>query len=127
MQGLCFFAQLFLYSPHHDAVSVGSFPLAFVAQSGYIVLMIKTATVRARIEPAVKRRADTVFSAIGLSATDAITLFYKQVALRKGIPFEVHIPNALTAKTIRDADNGKGLLPAQSFEAWEEELRALRP
>jgi DNA-damage-inducible protein J len=101
--------------------------IAYVAQLGYNSDMNKSATVRARIDPALKREADVVLSVIGLSPTDAITLFYKQVALRKGMPFEVHIPNALTAKTIRDADKGVGLLPAKSFKDWEKELRALRP
>jgi DNA-damage-inducible protein J len=41
--------------------------------------MSKTATVRARIQPELKEPAETVFQWLGLNATQAITLFYKQV------------------------------------------------
>lgn len=71
--------------------------------------MTKTEMIRARVEPRVKRDAEEVFSALGLSATEAITLFYKQVALCQGLPFEVRVPNVQTHKAIRQAQAGKGL------------------
>lgn len=54
--------------------------------------MAKTATIRARIEPELKWQAEELFSQLGLSVTQAITLFYKQVTLQKGLPFAVKIP-----------------------------------
>jgi DNA-damage-inducible protein J len=54
--------------------------------------MAKTATVRARIEPDLKKHAEQVFSALGLNATEAIRLFYKQVELHNGLPFSLEIP-----------------------------------
>lgn len=42
-----------------------------------------------RIDPLTKSKAEAVFSRIGLSATEAIRLFYTQVALRQGLPFDV--------------------------------------
>lgn len=71
--------------------------------------MSKTEMIRARVEPRVKRDAEEIFSTLGLSATEAITLFYRQVALCRGLPFEVRIPNARTRKAIRQAKTGKGL------------------
>lgn len=71
--------------------------------------MSKTEMIRARVEPRVKRDAEEVFSALGLSVTEAITLFYKQVALCQGLPFEVRVPNAQTRKAIRRAQAEKGL------------------
>lgn len=71
--------------------------------------MSKTEMIRARVEPRVKRDAEEIFSTLGLSATEAITLFYKQVALCRGLPFEVRVPNAQTRKAIRQAQTGKGL------------------
>ncbi|MEJ0053582.1 MAG: type II toxin-antitoxin system RelB/DinJ family antitoxin [bacterium] len=88
--------------------------------------MAKTATVRARMEPSLKRRGEAVLSRIGLSPTDAVTLFYTQVTLNQGLPFSTNIPNAETAKVIRDARKGRGLLKPKSFDAWEKELRAMR-
>ena len=54
--------------------------------------MAKTETIRARVEPELKCRAEEVFSELGLSPTEAITLFYTQVTLHRGLPFEVRIP-----------------------------------
>ena len=72
--------------------------------------MSKTSTVRARIEPDLKRRVENLFQRLGLSATEAITLFYRQVDLRKGLPFDVVIPNETTRKTIEDTDAGRNLI-----------------
>lgn len=65
--------------------------------------MAKTANVRARIEPGLKREAEAVFSRFGLSATEAIRLFYKQVTLQDGLPFAVKTPNAETCEALRQA------------------------
>ncbi|NOZ23987.1 MAG: type II toxin-antitoxin system RelB/DinJ family antitoxin [Planctomycetes bacterium] len=72
--------------------------------------MSKSAIVRARMDPKLKRDAESLFEALGLSRTQAITLFYRQVALRKGLPFDVVIPNATTRKTFEDTDAGKNLV-----------------
>lgn len=72
--------------------------------------MTKTTTVRARIEPRLKKEAEHVFGDLGLSATQAITLFYRQVTLRKGIPFDVVIPNAATRKTLESSEAGRDLV-----------------
>ena len=71
--------------------------------------MAKTETVRARMEPDLKRDAEEVLRALGLSATEAITLFYRQVALRKGLPFDVRLPNAETREAMRQAREGRNL------------------
>ena len=72
--------------------------------------MNKSATVRARIEPDLKNKAEKVFRELGLSTTQAINLFYKQVELRKGLPFEVVIPNDITRRTFLNTDAGKDLI-----------------
>lgn len=72
--------------------------------------MTRSATVRARIEPALKKEAEALFEGLGLSTTQAITLFYKQVALRKGLPFSVAIPNTATRKTFEDTDAQRDLV-----------------
>ena len=65
--------------------------------------MAKTKTISARIDPEVKRRAEKVFRKLGLTASQAITLFYKQVQLRQGLPFSVEIPNDETEAAVREA------------------------
>ena len=72
--------------------------------------MAKTSTVRARIEPDLKDKAEKVFHKIGLTSTQAITLFYKQVELRNGLPFDIVIPNKITLQTFNDTDAGKNLV-----------------
>ena len=78
--------------------------------------MSKSAMIRARIEPDVKEHAEAVFRELGLNATQAISLFYKQVSLCKGLPFDVRIPNEETAKTLDDTDAGVGLTQCKDIE-----------
>ena len=72
--------------------------------------MNKTSTVRARMEPDLKDKAEKVFSKLGLTSTQAITLFYKQVEMRNGLPFDVVIPNETTFRTLDETDVGKNLV-----------------
>ncbi len=65
--------------------------------------MVKTSTISARIDPETKNRAEQVFRELGLTSSQAITLFYKQVELQQGLPFTVKIPNELTAKALENA------------------------
>lgn len=67
----------------------------------------KISTVNARIELDLKIEAETILHHVGLSAAEAVRLFYKQVCLHQGLPFDVRIPNAKTLKAIQDADCGK--------------------
>ena len=79
--------------------------------------MSKTATVRARIEPGLKNKAEGLFHKLGLSTTQAITIFYRQVSLRKGLPFDVVIPNETTRRTFEDTDAGRNLIGAPRGES----------
>lgn len=55
--------------------------------------MAKSANLYARIEPEVKEQAETILSALGIPASNAINMFYKQIILHKGLPFEVKLPD----------------------------------
>ena len=72
--------------------------------------MTKTATVRARIEPNLKTDVENLFKKLGLSTTEAINLFYRQVKMRKGLPFNVVIPNKTTEKVFKDTDTERNLI-----------------
>ena len=78
--------------------------------------MAKTEMIRARVEPELKHQAEELFRALGLSATEAITLFYKQVTMHKGLPFEVKIPNADTVEALRQAETGADLIEYSSLD-----------
>lgn len=53
----------------------------------------KTANLYARIEPEVKEKAESILSTLGIPASNAINMFYKQIILNRGLPFEVKIPS----------------------------------
>ncbi len=72
--------------------------------------------IRARVEPDLKDEVESLFAKLGLTATEAINLFYRQVKLRKGLPFDVRIPNRTTRKAMKDADQGKNLIHVDSVE-----------
>jgi len=78
--------------------------------------MNKTSTIRARIEPDLKDKAEQVFRKLGLTSTQAITLFYKQVELRNGLPFDIVIPNETTLRTFAETDAGKNLVVCEDTD-----------
>jgi len=84
--------------------------------------MSKTATVRARIEPELKVDVETLFKRIGLSTTEAINLFYRQVKLRNGLPFNVVIPNKTTEKVFKDTDAQRNLIRCEDADDMFQKL-----
>lgn len=54
--------------------------------------MPKSANLYARIEPDVKEQAESILASLGIPASSAITMFYKQIILQRGIPFAVKLP-----------------------------------
>jgi DNA-damage-inducible protein J len=71
---------------------------------------MKTATVRARIDEGLKGDVERVLNQLGLSVSEAISLFMAQIKLKRGIPFDIRIPNKVTLKTLKDTDTGKNLV-----------------
>ena len=92
--------------------------------------MAKSANLYARIEPDVKEQAEAILNALGIPASNAITMFYKQIILHKGLPFEVKLPehplnvNQMTAarleeeleKGYADMQAGRTIPAAKVFE-----------
>ena len=69
----------------------------------------KTANLYARLEPEVKEQAERILNALGIPVSNAINMFYKQIILNRGLPFEVKIPE---------------IKPVDISELTEEELNA---
>lgn len=85
--------------------------------------MAKSANLYARIEPDVKEQAERILSALGIPASNAINMFYKQIIMRRGLPFDVKIPtaspvdiSALSEEQI-DAELEKGYADIQAGRA----------
>ena len=53
--------------------------------------MAKTANLYTRIDPKLKEQAEYILNSLGLPPSSAITMFYKQVVLRQGLPFDVKL------------------------------------
>ena len=77
---------------------------------------MKTSTVQARMDPALKQEAESVLAQIGLNSTSAITMFYTQIKLCGGLPFAARIPNAETRQAMADIDKGIGLTGYNSVD-----------
>lgn len=54
--------------------------------------MAKTSNLYARIEPDVKEQAENILATLGIPTSSAINMFYKQIILQRGIPFEMKLP-----------------------------------
>ncbi|MBV8751628.1 MAG: type II toxin-antitoxin system RelB/DinJ family antitoxin [Hyphomicrobiales bacterium] len=87
--------------------------------------MGKTETIRARVEPRLKRDAEAILKRIGLTPSEAITLFLTQVKLRKGLPFPVRVPNAETRRAIREAQERKNLETFENVSDWVKSVREM--
>ncbi len=78
--------------------------------------MNKSAMIRERVDPNLKNEVEDVFEQLGLSATQAITLFYQQVKLNRGLPFDVRIPNAVTLRTFAESDAGENVVHCENAQ-----------
>ena len=77
-------------------------------QSGAVMSSVRTTTARARIRPDIKSEAESILHALGLSASTAFDLFYRQIIMNRGLPFDVRIPNETTVKAVEAARKGRG-------------------
>ena len=68
--------------------------------------MGKTANLYARIEPNLKNEAETILGGLGIPVSNAINIFYRQIVIHRGLPFQVRLaPRPLvTAATMPDSD-----------------------
>ena len=95
-----------------------------IALCNTFIIMSNNAVVHARIDSSIKKDAESVFSSLGMTPTEAVRLFYTQVSLHKAIPFQLHIPNDLTKKPLDESANGVGVNTYDSidamFSSWDD-------
>lgn len=84
---------------------------------------MKNAVIKVTIDPDLKEEAEKILAQFGLSPEEAITLFYRQVELHQGLPFEVNIPNNKTLKAFEDVISGKNLNHYKSVDEMFEKLK----
>jgi len=68
-------------------------------------MAIKNDEVKAKIEPDLKFEVGKILEELGINHSEAIRIFYKQVKIHHGIPFDLRIPNSETLKAMQDAEN----------------------
>ena len=83
----------------------------------------KTTAIHARVEPKLKSDVEKIFGQIGLSMSDAINMFLRQVKMQKGLPFEAKVPNRRTRKALEDSMKGIGLKRYSSAKELFDEYR----
>lgn len=79
--------------------------------------MYKTSVIRARIEPGLKGEVERILSQLGLTVSETIQLLYRQIRLRKGLPFAIEIPNKVTVQTLAKSRMGKDIKHFATKEA----------
>lgn len=89
--------------------------------------MQKSAIVHTRISPEVKQECDSIFAKLGITTSYAITLFLNQVTLRKGIPFDIVLPEKVDlvsfAENVSSVDSNKPSDKAKEImKLYEEDL-----
>lgn len=82
--------------------------------------MHKTATINTRIDPLLKEKAEIILHRVGLSAAEAVRLFYTQICLHKGLPFEAKIPNKATIQAMKEASVRKTKKVSSVDDLFEE-------
>ena len=86
-------------------------------------MMALDATVRARIDAELKHDVEQILSEIGLSTSQAITMFMKGIKRERGIPMELKIPNDETLQAMKDAEMGLNMEEITLEEMMEEHKR----
>jgi len=66
-------------------------------------------TTSIKLDTVVKNEAQEIFAQLGLTLGEAVNLFLNQVRLRKGIPFDIEIPNAKTQQIMNEVRQGKNV------------------
>lgn len=84
----------------------------------------KTAEVKTRVEPKLKRESKKIFKKLGLSESEGVRLLLKGLVIHQGIPFDFRIPNEETIEAIEDARKGKTIGPFHSVEELMKDLES---
>lgn len=84
--------------------------------------MAKTSTIQTRVDPVIKNNAQIILKKLNISMSEAISMYLSQITLQNGIPFEIKIPNEVTAKALKDAENGKNVHNVDSVDKLFQEL-----
>ncbi len=80
------------------------------------------ATLTVRTNKTLKERVGKILNELGLNHSTAINMFYHQVLAKKGIPFDVKIPNKETEEALRNSRERKNLTTYKDSDELFEDL-----
>jgi len=81
--------------------------------------MIKKARVEARVDSKLKEIVNSVLRKLDISESEAIRMYFRQIALTKGIPFEIQVPNKETQKALNEVKKKK----LREFDSFDDYLK----
>ncbi|MCF8241567.1 MAG: type II toxin-antitoxin system RelB/DinJ family antitoxin [Melioribacteraceae bacterium] len=84
----------------------------------------KTAEIRVLLEPSLKKKSRKILDEIGISESEAVRIFFRNLVIRKEFPIELKIPNEETLQAMKDADEGNTVGPFNSVDELMEELNS---
>ena len=101
-----------------------------------LIMSAKSSNIMARVEPEIKEQAESIMEQLGLTASGVINMLYRQIILRRGLPFAVSIPatpttleamtqeefDAMLAKSLKQAEAGEGVPLHEAFQSLRSEL-----
>ncbi len=85
---------------------------------------MRSATLQVRMPEELKKEANDILSALGLTASEAVNIFYSQIVLNNGIPFEIKLPNKETREAIEEARSGKKAKRFKNVDELFEDLNS---
>jgi DNA-damage-inducible protein J len=82
----------------------------------------KDTAIRIRINQRTKNNAENILRSMGMTMSQAITIYLVQIIANRSIPFNIEAPNKETVKVIKEARVGKGLVRSKNINALFDEL-----
>jgi DNA-damage-inducible protein J len=89
--------------------------------------MANTTNINIRVDEEVKRKAEAIFTELGINMSTAMNMFLRYSVRYGGIPFDLRIekPNAETLSAIEDVNNNRNISKTfDSVSALMEDLNA---
>ncbi len=69
---------------------------------------------RARMDDSLKEKAEAVLDSIGITPSEAIRMFYRQIVNREEFPLELRVPNKTTLASFEEGDGDSSELETLS-------------
>jgi DNA-damage-inducible protein J len=76
--------------------------------------------VQVKMDPSIKKQARAVLDQLGISMSDAVGVYFRQIIRSRGIPFELKLPSDATLEAVKELESGKGATFDTADELFED-------